>query len=59
MSMLVISIHFIRLSMIYDHDGSQALLTLATTWSEIALGFLLIVLIVTPSRNLLLTFFYW
>lgn len=31
----------------------------ASTWAELSLGFLLIVLLLTPSRNLLLLFFYW
>lgn len=37
----------------------QALVRQASTWAELSLGFLLIVLLLTPSRNLLLLFFYW
>lgn len=39
--------------------AAQALVRQASTWAELSLGFLLIVLLLTPSRNLLLLFFYW
>ena len=37
----------------------QPLVTQAGTWSEIALAFLLIAMLATPSRNFMLVFFYW
>lgn len=40
-------------------SSREAFLTQISTWSELALGLLLVVMLITPNRNFLLLFFYW
>ncbi|GAX77857.1 hypothetical protein CEUSTIGMA_g5299.t1 [Chlamydomonas eustigma] len=40
-------------------SSRSALLDTATTWCEVALGFLVVGLLITPNRNFMLVFFYW